>query len=127
MAEMTCTIEEFHKFIGPRIRNSIQSLTKRKKKELGYICQMCDKKRELEAAHIRGRDRKSVIESVLMEYLIDGDDKRIRVDLDEVEGRIMSDHKPIDRYFKFLCATCHVEYDSIPRNVLGSELLSASN
>ncbi len=112
MAEMTCAIDEFHKFIGPRIRNSIQSLTKRKKEELGYICQKCNRKKELQAAHIKGRDRKSVIENVLKEYSIDGDDKRIRVDLDEVERRILNDHKPIEKYFRFLCATCHVEYDS---------------
>ncbi len=112
MAEMTCTIEEFHKFIGPRIRNSVQSLTRRKKKELGYICQMCNRKRELDAAHIKGRGRRSVIENVLKEYLIDGNDRRIRVDLDEVERRILNDHKPFEKYFKFLCATCHDEYGS---------------
>ena len=33
MAEIECTIKEFHKFIGPRIRNMVQLMTKKRKKD----------------------------------------------------------------------------------------------
>lgn len=47
MAKTTCTIEEYNKFIGSRIRNRIQSITKKYKKDLNNICEHCGKKRNL--------------------------------------------------------------------------------
>ena len=73
---------------------------------------MCNQKEELEAAHIKGNDRKYIIEKILEKYLVDKNREIIKVDLDEVEQEIMSAHKPIDKYFKFLCAKCHTKYDS---------------
>jgi len=112
MAELTCSVEEFHKFIGPRIRNAIQTLTKKRKMELKQICQMCNKTKELEAAHITGKDRKSIIEKVLNKYKIRSNNKLIKIDLKKIEEEIISAHKPIDKYFKFLCSKCHIIYDS---------------
>jgi uncharacterized membrane-anchored protein len=112
MAELTCTIEEFHKFIGPRIRNVIQSLTKERKKELNYICQGCNQRKELEAAHVKGSDRKVIIEKVLEKYIIDEENKVVRVYLAKIEEEIVASHKPVDNYIKFLCSKCHTEYDS---------------
>ena len=55
MAEIICNFDDFNKYIGPRVRNVIQSMTKKPKKELYYKCQRCKKKKsELEAAHIKG-------------------------------------------------------------------------
>jgi len=34
-------IQDFHNFIGPKIRNDIATITKNKKKSLGYVCQKC--------------------------------------------------------------------------------------
>jgi uncharacterized membrane-anchored protein len=112
MAKLTCTIEEFHKFIGPRIRNVIQSLTKKRKKELNYICQGCNQRKELEAAHVKGSDRKVIIEKVLEKYIIDEENKVVRVYLAKIEEEIVASHKPVDNYIKFLCSKCHTEYDS---------------
>ncbi len=113
MAEITCTIEEFHKYIGPRIRNVIQSMTKKRKLELNHICQECNQIRELEAAHIRGNSRKEVIEKILLKkYLIDKERRLVKVDLDKSEKEIVLSHKPIDKHFRFLCSKCHTEYDS---------------
>ena len=114
MAELTCTIREFHKFIGPCIRNRIQLLTKKRKRELNHICQACGQEKELEAAHVNGKNRKLIIDSVLDRYRIDGD--TVKVDLLKVEEEIMSAHRPIDEYFKFLCSKCHKEYDSSSYN-----------
>lgn len=109
--ELTCTIEEFHKFIGPRIRNVIQTLTKKRKKELNYICQGCNQRKELEAAHIKGSDRKAIIEKILRKYIIDKENEIVRVYLDKIEDEIVASHQPVDKYFKFLCSKCHNEYD----------------
>ncbi|GAI19219.1 unnamed protein product [marine sediment metagenome] len=111
MAELICAVKEFHKFIGPRIRNAIQYLTKRRKKELNHICEMCGKQGELEAAHVKGKSRKLVIERILSKYIIDKENKIIKIDLAKVEDEILAAHKPIGDYFKFLCAKCHLKYD----------------
>ena len=112
MAELICTTKEFHRFIGPRIRNTIQAITKKRKKELDSICQICRETKELEAAHIVGNDRKSIIEKILKRYKIDDKKDLIKIDLDIIEKEIISAHRPIDRYFKFLCSKCHNKYDS---------------
>lgn len=72
---------------------------------------MCGKKRELEAAHIKGRDRKSMIDNILKNYIIDKNNMIINVDLDIIEKEILKAHKPIDKSFKFLCHDCHENYD----------------
>ena len=86
-------------------------MTKKRKKELNFICQNCGKKRELEAAHIKGKDRKKIINSILKNYIINKNNMTIKVDLDLIEKEILEAHKPIDRYFKFLCHDCHIKYD----------------
>lgn len=111
MAELKCTLKEFHKFIGPRIRNAIQTLTKKRKKELNHLCQDCGQTKELEAAHVQGNGRKAIIEKTLSKYKLSDDS--VVVDLQTIEDEIISAHKPIDKYFKFLCSDCHTKYDSM--------------
>ena len=110
MVKFIGTIEEYHKFIGPRIRNVIQAMTKRRKKQLNHICQYCKQTKELEAAHIKGKTRKNIIGSILNKYIADKE-SLIQIDLKEIEDRVIEAHKPIDKYFLFLCAKCHIEYD----------------
>lgn len=112
MAEITCTIKDFHKYIGPRIRNQIQLMTKKRKKELNHICQKCKQKKELEAAHIKGCSRKEIIENILKRYILNQQDSLVKVNLKKFEDEIISSHLPLEKYFKFLCAKCHIIYDS---------------
>ena len=112
MAEITCTLKDFHKYIGPRVRNVIQSMTKKRKKELNHICQNCNQNKELEAAHIKDKSRKEIIELILKKYISSKNKNFITIDLDKFEKEIIESHKPLDKYFKFLCAKCHKEYDS---------------
>lgn len=111
MAEIICTLEEYHKFIGPRIRNVIQSMTKKRKRELNHICQHCKKETELEAAHIKEKTRKMIIDNILKKYIDKKNTKLLKLDLKKVEDEIINAHKPIDKYFLFLCAKCHLKYD----------------
>ena len=74
---------------------------------------MCGEKKELEAAHIHGKERKKVIEKILKKYLIDKNKNLVRIDdLEKVEKDILKAHKPMEKYFKFLCSSCHRKYDS---------------
>ena len=112
MAELVCTIEEFNTFVGPKIRNHIQSLTKAPKKRLGNRCQRCHQvKDELDAAHIREYDRKKIIVKVLHRHMIDRSRGIVRVNLQEAEQEIIDAHKPIEKYIILLCKSCHKAYD----------------
>jgi predicted RNA-binding Zn-ribbon protein involved in translation (DUF1610 family) len=111
VATLECTVEEFHKFIGPKVRNDIQYLTKKRKRSLGYRCENCGKKRELEAAHI-GASRKQIIERVLRKHRSVGSAGRISVDLAEVRNEISTAHVPIEKHVRMLCSDCHRKLDA---------------
>lgn len=108
MAIFRGTLDEFHRFLGPRIRNAIQAKTKKRKREL-RACQDCGEERELEAAHVRGNERKDVILRVL------GVSTSTAVvdiqDIASTEAAILRAHEPIEAAFRFLCRGCHVKYD----------------
>ena len=112
MTRLICSIEEYHKYIGPRIRNAIQTMTKKEKMRLSHIRQHCKQKAELEAAHIKGKSRKKNIERILSKYIIDKRNNVIQIDLKEIEDKIILAHKPIRKFFLFLCAKCHIKYDN---------------
>lgn len=110
MAHIKCTIQEYHDFIGLRIRNAVQVLTKKTRSEKNGICEHCGKTDTLESAHIHGKGRRTIVEAVLKEYENDG---LIEGDLQEIEGKILDAHLPLEESFKFLCKACHNEYDSV--------------
>ena len=111
MASFTGTAEEFHRFIGPRIRNVIQARTKRHKRTLA-ACQECGAAGELEAAHRQGRGRRSVIDTILANR--DAGAVIKVADVAALERQILSAHEPFEEYFLFLCRACHVRYDAKP-------------
>ncbi len=120
------SIQDFHIFIGPKIKNNIATLTKQKKTDLRYICQECFQKHELDAAHRHGTSRKQIIEKVLENYKIL--ENRVKIDdLKRVNEEIINAHKPIDRVFRFLCKKCHSEYDQIPKIQSISKNISTEN
>ena len=109
MAIFEGSIQEFHHFIGPRIRNAINSLTRKYRQNLKGICEGCGQKKELHSAHVHGRERRSIIETILKPYI---DSKIIHCNIEEAENKILNAHLPIESCFKFLCHSCHVIYDS---------------
>jgi hypothetical protein len=110
MAKFIGSVEEFHDFIGPKLRNAINDMTRTRRKKRGGVCEICEKKAELQSAHVHGRDRRSLIEKVLLKYA--DDYGTIQCLLEEVETRILQAHLPIEETFKFLCQPCHTRYDS---------------
>lgn len=110
MAKFQGTVQEFHRFIGPRIRNAINSLTRVHRKEKQGICEFCNKQTELQSAHVQDRDRRSLIEIVLSNHNIENGE--IFCDIHQIEKEILKAHEPIHDTFKFICQPCHTKYDS---------------
>lgn len=110
MAKFVGTVQEFHHFIGPKIRNAVNLAARRHRNRLVGVCEECGEKAELQSAHAHGRDRRTLIESVLGEYRDEAG--MVACDLAVVESRIIEAHLPIEETFKFLCQPCHVAYDS---------------
>ncbi|WP_419786741.1 hypothetical protein [Pseudodesulfovibrio sp.] len=110
MASFEGTTQEFHHYIGPRIRNAVNSLTRKARLERNDVCEFCGKKATLESAHAHGMGRREIIEGVLINYT---DGKTIRIpDLNSLEQEILDAHQPLSSTFKFICKPCHTEYDS---------------
>jgi len=110
VASFEGTTQEFHHYIGPRIRNAVNSLTRKARLERNGVCEFCGKKATLESAHVHGKGRREIIEEVLNKY---SNGNIIRIpDLNELEQAILDAHRPLSNTFKFICKPCHTEYDS---------------
>ena len=110
MAKFVGTIQEFHHFIGPRIRNVVNQAAASHRKRREGICEDCGEKAELQSAHVHGRGRRAIIEAVLAQYKTGK--SLLSCDLEQVEKQILKGHSPIEETFKFLCHPCHVAYDA---------------
>jgi hypothetical protein len=109
MAKFIGSSQEFHHFIGPKLRNAINNITRKHRSKRNGICDECGKQAELHSAHLHGRDRRTIIEAILRDY---SDNKHtISCDLEEIEGLILQAHLPIEGTFRFLCPACHAQYD----------------
>jgi len=111
MASFTGKLQDFYDIVLPKIRNSIASMTKKKKIELGYICQHCHQKNELDSAHKQGRSLRDIVKNVLEYYKIENGEYLVP-DLHQLILKIKGEHIPIENNFWFLCQKCHRKYDS---------------
>lgn len=110
MAQFIGTEKEFNTYIGPRMRNLVQSMSKGLKQKAGNVCERCGRTSpSLDAAHVHGRERKDIIAQTLKEYERDG--LYVIPDLDEFEEKFKKAHEPIRDTFLILCRDCHREYD----------------
>lgn len=114
MATFQGTSHEFKRYIGPRLRNLVQQITKQHKASAG-ACEHCGSSGELQAAHVHGRDRTDIIE-----VLLGTNDPRasVSVDLEQFEASFKAEHEPFEKAFLILCSDCHRAYDlqsSVPR------------
>lgn len=108
MAIFKGTIQEFHHYLGPRIRNLINTATKKIRSQRNGICEICNEIKELQSAHIVGLGRRSIIERVIDKNKI-GD--LIECNIRDIEREIVDAHLPFENSFKFLCHACHRVYD----------------
>ena len=122
MANFEGTINEFHYFLGPRIRNAINNFTRKYRNQRDGACEDCGEKKELHSAHVHGQERRTIIEKILSPYLNEG---QVHCNIEKIEKEILKAHFPIENCFKFLCRTCHVAYDS--KNNLPPVKVATSN
>ena len=110
MAHFVGTVQEFHHFIGPKIRNAVNGLTRNHRSQRNGICETCETKAELHSAHVDGRKRREIIELELQQFM--DEHAIVSCSLQEIESKILEAHLPVEHTFRFLCQTCHVRYDS---------------
>jgi protein-arginine kinase activator protein McsA len=109
MASFIGTIDEFIKYVNPRAKNVVNSITKNYKKEKGK-CEHCGTTQEtLEAAHLTGRERPKIIEEILSNFK---NGEVITVDLEVFENLFLEAHKPLNEIILVLCHSCHINYES---------------
>jgi len=69
MARFEGEMQEFHDFVGPRIRNKINTFVKKHRKAKNGICEECREHAILDSAHVHGKGRRKIIESVLEKHV----------------------------------------------------------
>ena len=108
MASFKGTKKEFRRYIGPRQRNLVHQITQKHRKHVGS-CEHCGATTELEAAHIRGRNRNQIIELLLAPMINDG---IATLDIEEFERAFKFEHQPLEKAILILCRSCHTSYDA---------------
>jgi len=106
------TWKEFIYHFTPRIKQQITILTKPYRDKMNNVCPKCNRQvRQIDSAHVHGRDRPQVIGLVIKKYKRKDGLYEIK-DLDLCIKEITNEHIPIEKNFLFLCKDCHKEYDS---------------
>jgi len=101
------TKKDFNKYIGPRLRNLVQQLTKKHKNEVKY-CEHCNTSKNLESAHVHGQERTTITKEILKESLLHG---AYEINLIEFERQFKERHANLKDVIKVLCKACHSKYD----------------
>lgn len=104
------TIQEFHHFIGPRIRNKVNGITRNDRLARNGVCEFCGKNAVLESAHVDGKGRRTIIESILKP--LENPNGEVKCEIREIECQIIDAHRPVEDTFRFICKPCHKGYDS---------------
>jgi len=107
MASFIGTNKELRRYIGPRLRNLVQQMTK-KHKAVVAACEHCDNSTNLESAHVLGRDRNEIIDIVASRYTTNG---IVAIDIEIFEDEFKAEHDPIEKSILILCRSCHRKYD----------------
>jgi hypothetical protein len=109
MARFIGTIEDYEKYIGPRIRNIVNTFAKSERDSRNGKCEFCGQNTELESAHKHGKERNQLIKEALKKY---DNGSYFDIDVEKCEQDILELHTPINAVFYFLCRKCHRSYDS---------------
>lgn len=112
----TGTYQEFKRYIGPRLRNLVQMITKKHKATVA-ACEYCGASEKLEAAHIHGRDRNQIINLLMA---ASSPKHAVTVNLEKFEADFRREHDPVEKAILILCRNCHAKYDAGNHRVLAS-------
>ena len=109
MAVFIGTEDEFYTYFNGYTKNKVNSISSKERRLCNKICESCGQKSELQSAHKHGKDRKTIISSLLKKYPIKNNEYKIN--LNDFEKDFIAAHIPIRDHFYFLCQNCHREYD----------------
>lgn len=91
MAYFEGTVEEFMRFLGGYARNRVQSLTSAYRKKIGK-CEECGSHtKQLDAAHLHGKERLVIIGEILKDFTEDG---VVKIDLNVFQEIFDQAHQP---------------------------------
>ncbi len=111
MATFEGTSDEFLNFIGPLARNIVCELSRKHKKKTTCRHEGCNKRKPLDAAHIKGKERVLIIAEILKSYQKDDEEDMFVVDLNKFESEYIDAHTPIEDIILPMCRKHHKEYD----------------
>lgn len=113
MAQFEGTLQEFIDFIGPMTRNTVSNLSRKFKKNTTCRHEGCNKRKPLEAAHVKGKERPKIIADLLANYREDND--LYIVDLAAFKNDFITAHTPIEDVILPMCKEHHLAYDKIQK------------
>src|SRR5437879_6110986 len=101
MAVFVGTIEEFTRYIGPRVRSIITGVTRDYRRDIGKCeckdcpCHKgpCTETTNLESAHITGRGRPAIIAEILKDHT---HKTQIDINLEQFELALKEKHYPLN-------------------------------
>ena len=109
MASFIGTRKEFKRYIGPRLRNLVNIRTKAYRIRIAN-CNHCGLSNDLQSAHVRGRERNQIIDTLLNQFT---HNNVVTIDLALFEQLFDAEHLPIEKTILILCRDCHSKYDSV--------------
>lgn len=109
MAKFEGTLKEFIDYMGPMTRNIVCNLSRNFKKNTSCRHEGCNKRKPLEAAHLKGKERPKIIAEILSLYEVDTN--LFEVDLVEFKKLFIDAHTPIENIILPLCKEHHLAYD----------------
>ena len=69
MAHFTGTFEDFNKFINPITRNLVANMSRKAKKHTTCSNSSCNKRTTLQAAHLSGKERPTIVANIICEMM----------------------------------------------------------
>ena len=114
MAEFIGTKKEFNRFFEPHLRNFVQNLTRKYRREIGK-CEHCGTENNLESAHAKGKERMEIIDKILIDFY---SENNYRININDFENKFKKEHENLHEVILILCKDCHSTYDSksLPKN-----------
>ncbi|WP_313375255.1 hypothetical protein [Chishuiella sp.] len=121
MANIEGTLEEIYTYLGPRTSDIVTQLARKHRKnkrgnriscgELNEDGDKCKKYTGLHAAHLKGRERKIIIQEILEEFAEKKTDSIFKMNLENFEVEFRKKHENFENTIQFMCPKHHKQYD----------------
>lgn len=119
MAYFEGTLDEFYVFLGARTSDLVTKIARPRRKEQKSCKQLkedgskCGKYTKLDAAHLKGRTRKEIIQEILQETgEFNNQNNSYKINIADFEERFISKHDDFFSVIEFMCRKHHKAYDT---------------